>query len=578
MSTDFDGDFDDEANTPDLDFEFERDLDFDDLLEDDINELLPPGDRVHTSGRQKPSMSFDLGPHNQFLIPLSSTISKSETDLPKHISFWSSLSLIVGMSIGSGIFASPGVVFEHSGSVGSALLVWVVGGVLAIAGGLCYAELGTSMPSSGAEHPYLLRAFGSLPAFLFGFSGVTVTRPGSVAIITIICAEYIVRLLMYANPTEAPPAYLIKLIALVSLIALTLLNCISTKLGTLVQDVFTVLKVASLAIIGAIGIVKLLQSGAFTSTIAEGREAKPIFEGSSSNPGDYALALYSALWAYDGWNNLNLVTGELQNPSRDLPRAVILGPSIVIVAYVLANMAYFTVLPATVITTSNTIGMSFGKFVFGHVGAIIIPLVVIGSTIGASNASIFSGSRVAYVSARAAHLPKFLGKIHPRFRTPFNALIFQSAFSAALILFGDFRSLVNFYSMVAWFFYLLAVLALLKLRRTEPHMERPYRVWTPVAVAFLVSVVFLITLSVAEAPGAAVSALLFLGSGVPVWYVVVYKKLGWEGIAERISTPCGILLHKASTFLPTSLAPRKWTFGGYRRQASQEDGMEMEET
>ncbi|KAJ3020165.1 hypothetical protein HKX48_001217 [Thoreauomyces humboldtii] len=539
---------DDFADFNDLDdeggFEYTAD-DYDNAdlgLEDDINALLPVADRTRpaTHNRTLSSGTFELD--NQFLIPLSTTLSRAETSLPANLTFWSALALIVGMSIGSGIFASPGPVFAHAGSVGAALAVWAVAGGLAITGGMAYAELGTAFPQSGGEHPYLMAAFGHLPAFLFSWTGATVTRPGSVSIITFITAEYAVRLMYYTHPAEDPlPVWLVKFMALVCILGLTTLNCVSTRAGTVVQNIFTVLKILSLLVIGLIGVWQLITGGLTSPTESIDRPGTApsaaeegnfghgkLFAGSSTSPGDYALALYSALWAYDGWNNLNLVAGELKNPSRDLPRAITIGPSIVIVCYLLANVAYYAVLPAAVIVSSNTIAMAFGKYAFGHAGAILIPLIVIGSTLGASNASIFTGARLAHVSSHAGHLPAWLGKIHPRYRTPYNALVAQSTLSCLFVFVGDFTSLVNFYSMIAWFFYLLAVTALLRLRFTQPDLVRPYRVWTPVAVVFLASVLFLLGSSVMGAPWTALGALAFLASGIPVWWVVVHKRLGWD--------------------------------------------------
>ncbi|TPX57344.1 hypothetical protein PhCBS80983_g03916 [Powellomyces hirtus] len=531
VNSDFDDhDFDLDAHADFDDGEFGDDLD----LEESINALLPEADRTGGPSRPRRQSSATFELDNQFLIPLSSTLSRSELALPADLTFLSALGLIIGMSIGSGIFASPGPVFAHAGSVGAALMVWLGAGLLAISGGMCYAELGTAFPSSGGEHPYLMAAFGDLPAFLFSWTGATVTRPGSVSIISIITAEYAVRLMYYNHPdpsSEALPSWLVKFMAVITILALTALNSMSTRAGTLVQNIFTILKLASLVVIGLIGVVKLAR-GHVVGDPADGSENfnhSSLFQGSSTSPGDYALALYSALWAYDGWNNLNLVAGELKNPSKDLPRAVTLGPLIVIICYLLANVAYYAVLPADTIANSNTIAMHFGRRVFGHVGAIIIPLIVVGSTLGASNASIFSGARVAYVSARASHLPSFLGKIHPRYKTPFNALLTQSTLSVVFVLFGSFTSLVTFYSMIAWLFYLLAVLALLVLRRSQPHLDRPYRVYTPVAATFLASVVFLLASSALAAPVQALGALAFVTSGVPVYWVVVRKKLGWDG-------------------------------------------------
>ncbi|KAJ3158198.1 hypothetical protein HDU86_003156 [Geranomyces michiganensis] len=558
----FDLDADHGFSDPEDFADFEVFEDDDQDLEESINKLLPAKDRITPSRpRRHSSALFELD--SQFLIPLSRTLSKSEIALPANLTFASVLALIIGLSIGSGIFASPGLVFAHAGSVGAALVIWVLAGLIAIAGGCCYSELGTMLPSSGGEFEYFMAAFGDLPAFLFSWTGATVTRPASVSIITLTAAEYTVRLMFYTRPAdEALPLWLTKTTAIVFIIILTTLNCVSTKAGTTVQNIFTVLKLLSLCMIGAIGIYKLSQ-GAVVSG------GDPLFLHSSTNAVDYALALAPALWAYDGWSNVNLVAGELKNVKRDLPRAITLGPLIVIGSYLLANIAYYAVLPTNVITASHAVAMSFGKETFGHFGAIVIPLIVVGSTLSASNASIFTGARLAHVSARAGHLPAYLGTIHSRHRTPFNSLMTQSTLSVLFVLIGDFKSLVNFYSMISWFFYLLAVLALFVLRRTQPGLERPFRVWTPVAVVFLASTLFLLINGAAGAPREAVGAIGFLASGVPPWYIVVRKKLGWEDLGIRMISPFRRLAER----LPfVSVRPQ-----GYTRSSSQEDGMEMEE-
>ncbi|KAI8803333.1 amino acid permease-domain-containing protein [Cladochytrium replicatum] len=454
-----------------------------------------------------------------YSIPLS--LSRRDGELKRSMSLFSGLSLIVGMCIGSGIFASPGPIFGYTGSVGMSLIVWVGAGLLAMTGSLCYAELGTMIPASGGEHPYFMKAYGSFPAFLFSWTGVTVTRPGSVAIITTIFAEYFVKMFYLNHLPSSAPSWLVKIVALICVALLTWLNCISTKLGTVVLDIFTVLKTIALIFIGIIG-VALLAEGASRS-----HNYDHLFQNSSTNPGDYALALYSALWAYDGWNSLNLVAGELVDPEKNVPRAVLIGPFIVIVCYVMANVAYYAVLPADIVKSTNTIASDFGKQLFGSIGGIIFPIVVIGSTFGAANASVFTGARVIYVSAKHGHAPKFLGNVHPERNTPIPALLLQGGITGILICFGSFTSLVNFYSMIAWTFYFLAVLALLVLRWQFPLLARPFKVWLIVPLIFCAVTIFLISFSIFEAPGAAFGAFLFLASGVPI-YVLGCQGYTWE--------------------------------------------------
>ncbi|KAI8806182.1 amino acid permease-domain-containing protein [Cladochytrium replicatum] len=513
-----------------------------------------------------------------YSIPLS--LSRRDGELKRSVSLFSGLSLIVGMCIGSGIFASPGPIFGYTGSVGMSLIVWIGAGLLAMTGSLCYAELGTMIPASGGEHPYLMKAYGSFPAFLFSWTGVTVTRPGSVAIITTIFAEYFVKMFYLNHPPSSAPSWLVKIVALTCVALLTWLNCISTKLGTVILDIFTVLKTIALIFIGIIG-VALLAEGASRS-----HNYDNLFQNSSTNPGDYALALYSALWAYDGWNSLNLVAGELVDPEKNVPRAVLIGPFIVIVCYVMANVAYYAVLPAEIVKSTNTIASDFGKQLFGSIGGIIFPIVVIGSTFGAANASVFTGARVIYVSAKHGHAPKFLGNVHPERNTPIAALLLQGGITGILICFGSFTSLVNFYSMIAWTFYFLAVLALLVLRWQFPLLARPFRVWLIVPLIFCAVTIFLISFSVFEAPGAAVGAFLFLASGIPI-YVLGCQGYTWESFAGGFWRIFGgpimyvreVVLDwwdkargaASSTDLRSSLS-RVWdrAKGGYSRQATTE--------
>lgn len=278
----------------------------------------------------------------------------------------------LGSIIGSGIFASPGPVLEHAESVGNALLVWVFAGLLAMTGGLCYAELGTMIPESGGDHPYLLRAFGQLPAFLFSWTGILAARPGSIAIISTTAAEYTGRLF---NAKTLYP-WVTKLVAIFYTCVLSGINILSTNASTGFQTLMTLLKVLSLSLIGSYGIFTLI-IGKPSSTFDNG-----IFVESDFNPGSFSLAMYSALWAYDGWNSLNAVTGELQDPSKNLPRSIIGGLSLVILCYFTTNLAYYAVLPAETIKTSTTIGLDFGKIAFGSIGMIIIPIIVIISTLG----------------------------------------------------------------------------------------------------------------------------------------------------------------------------------------------------
>ncbi|KAJ3412410.1 hypothetical protein HDV05_000768 [Chytridiales sp. JEL 0842] len=460
-----------------------------------------------------------------FMIPLSSTLGgvNEETEMPHSISLFTGVGLIIGMSIGSGIFASPGPVLARTGSSWAALSVWIFGGFLVLLGSSCYAELGACIPGNGGEFIYLLKSFGELPAFLYSWSQITVGRPATVAVIASVFGEYLAGLILGwgSNSSAAtgggpvPGAQLLsRVVSIVLIWALTAIHSVSSALGAKVQDVFTFLKLGSLLLIGFEGIKYLIVEEGGGKNFEWGAVSK-----SSTNPGDYAIALYSALWAYDGWNNLNLVTGELKDSRRNLPRAVIIGPSIVIFCYLLVNVAYYAVLPVDVVTHSNTVALDFGRLVFGPIASVIVPLIVLGSTFGAANASIFTGARVASTSARHGHAPAWLGTLSKSNRTPINALIVQATLSSLFCLSASFSPLVTFYSNIAWGFYLLTVLGLLVLRWREPDLERPHRVWIISAVSFCIVVAGMIVLSVVERPVEALYAAAFVVCGVPVWWL-----------------------------------------------------------
>ncbi|KAJ3271431.1 hypothetical protein HDV01_006637 [Terramyces sp. JEL0728] len=494
-------------------------------------------------------------------IPISHTLHRSETELEKSITIWNGLGLIIGAIIGSGIFASPGPIVEYSGSVGGALCVWLVAGFLSMCGGLCYAELGTMIPSSGGEHPYLKRIYGALPAFLFSWTGILAGRPGGIAIITHTCAEYITRLLESSTDGQQSALYT-KLIAIFIICIITLINCVSTNASTRVQDFMTTLKIGSLGYIAAMGAFYLYR-GSPTDNFKT-----TLFQDSSSYPGNYALALFSALWAYDGWNNLNVVTGELKDPSKNLPRAVIGGTILVTICYFTTNIAYFAVLDKGVVAKSTTIGMDFGMAVFGNVGSSIIPLIVIISTLGAANATVFTGARVTFITSQQGHAPKFFSRISSS-RTPVNALILQAALSMVYILSGDYKVLVNLYSFIGWTFYFLCVFGILILRMAEPYAERPFKVWLAFPLLFSLVSGALIACSVWEAPTQALYALFLMSSGIPVYYVGYRFDLTWEDIVLFFSSLSSLSRAKESI---SSLLSR----GAYQRQNDMDANLELQ--
>ncbi|KAG0044227.1 hypothetical protein BGZ83_010520 [Gryganskiella cystojenkinii] len=477
------------------------------------------------------------------IIPLSSSeaIDRQRGDLQKNVTFSNGLTLVVGIIIGSGIFASPGPVLAYSKSVGVSLIIWFVSGLLAFAGSLCYAELGSAMPTSGGgEHAYLNHAFGSLPAFLFSWTSITTLKPAGNAIICVVFAEYVVNIIAQStwDPTQPMKHWSNKLIAIACVIILSGLNSISVTVGTRIQDIFTFIKVVTLLVIGIAGLVVLGQKTLSSHNFDHAFE-------SDSDPslGDIALGLYSGLWAYDGWNNLNYVSSEMKNPTKDLPRVIFAGVPIVIIFYLLANTAYYAVLPEAVVMNTNTVAIDFGKQMFGNTGGVLFAICVACSCFGAANGSIFTGARVIYASAREGYLPKMFGKVNEKRRTPIAALGLQAVMTSIMILGGTFSTLVNFYSVAAWLFYLASILGLLYLRYCEPNLKRPFRVWTIVPVMFTFLGLFLFLMPFVRAPLESCLAMVLVLAGLPLWVVKELisgnKGTRWQDLKTKVMHSLG---------------------------------------
>lgn len=481
----------------------------------------------------------------------------------KSLTYLNGLSLVVGLIIGSGIFSSPSQVSSRVGSAGAGLVVWVVSGVLAWTGGASYAELGGAIPLNGGSQVYLAKTFGELAGFLFTWSAVLVLKPGSAAIIAIIMGEYLVRAVIGAEAEHVSP-WISKGVALVGILAVTMLNCVSTRVGTRVNDMLMFLKFVALIFITVTGIVVAITGHTFTGEPTLEWKKHDWFEGTSSDLSAWALALYAGLWAFDGWDNTNYVVGEFRNPSRDLPRVIHTAMPLVILCYVLANIAYFLVLPLHSIDGSNTVAVMFGSRVFGSAGALVIALIVSASCFGALNSSTFTAGRLIYVAGKEGYIPHVFGRIgfgdrmledslstqrtrswlSKRLRscvgdedtglffTPVYALLLNCALTMGYCVVGEFSTLVTFYGVAGYTFYFLTVLGLIVLRVAEPQLERPYKTWITTPIIFCCVSLFLLSRAVFAQPLQTVIVVAFVVAGVPVYFWRVHGRERKGGVAE----------------------------------------------
>ncbi|XP_050399176.2 b(0,+)-type amino acid transporter 1 isoform X1 [Patella vulgata] len=428
------------------------------------------------------------------------------------------MSIIVGTIIGSGIFISPKGVLNYTGSVGLCLLVWVGSGLISLMGCLCYAELGTMLPQTGGEYVYLKTAFGDIPAFLFAWFNIMISKTSSFAIVTLTFATYAVSFFSMCGGPQLP----VKLISAITIILVGIINSWSATLAARIQIIFTFAKVLALVVIIIGGFVKIAQG--HTSVLSSG------FEGTLNSPFVIALAFYQALWAYGGWQNLNMVAEEIKNPPRDIPRALVSSVIIVITLYVLTNISYLTVMTVDELLDSPAVAATWGEKVLGA-AKMIIPLSVMVSTFGSTNGSAYVGGRLIFAAARDGFLPEVLSFLHVRKYTPIPSMILSITVALLMIIPGSISSLINFFSFTAWCFYGMTFASLLVMRYTKKDTPRPYKVPIVIPILMVFVSIYLVAAPIIYEPKIEfLYAFVFVMSGLLFYFPLVYYNLHFKCI------------------------------------------------
>jgi APA family basic amino acid/polyamine antiporter len=420
-------------------------------------------------------------------------------------------SIVVGGIIGSGIFISPAIVARETGSAGASILVWVVGGVIATCGGLCYAELSAAIPETGGTYVFLRRAYRwPMVAFLFGWAMFFASFTGAIAAVASAFAEYAGYFLEPLFP-YGPMAK--RVLALALILGLTAVNYVSVRWGGKVQNVATMLKVG--ALVGLIVVGLALGSGGALAT-------GPLFASSRAGGAGitaFGTALIAAVFAYNGWSYSSYVGGEARNPSRNLPLSILLGIAIVLVVYLLVNVALMKVLPLDQLAATSRPAAAAMEAVLGRAGGGFIAVAVMISTFGAANAVMLSCSRAYFAMAEDGLFFRALERVHPKFQTPANAILVQGLVAGAFAVSGSFEQILTYYAFVDYVFFIMAIAAVMVLRRTEPNLPRPYKVWgypiTP--LVFIAIVAWYVINTLIQRPAETAVGVALTLAGVPFY-------------------------------------------------------------
>lgn len=450
------------------------------------------------------------------------TNERRDSGLIRGLGLTGAASIVVGTVIGSGVFLVPSAMIRNLGSVRMLFLVWVIAGLLSLFGALTYAELAAAMPEAGGEYVYLSAAYGPFWGFLYGWTQFWVAKSGSIA--TLAAGFYTYLTIFYPRLTAnwfvlpwhiGPGGTLLEihygqLVAIALILALAGVNYAGVRVGGGVQVTVTAVKLLLLAIVIAVGLFSPAPHATSGGEIA----VVPGIAG-------FFAAMVSALWAYDGWNNVSMVSSEIKNPQRNLPKALIFGTATVIVIYLLINAAYFHVLSARQVAETPRVAAEMIQILYGPAATKAVAVAVLVSVFAALNGSILSGSRVPYAMARDGLFFRRVAEVHPKFHTPGISIVVLCLWSCVVVLSGWFDDLYNFVIFGSWILYLLTAVSVFVLRKKAPGMERPYRTvgYPIVPLLFIAVAVLLLWSTLLTRPRESLMGLVLMAAGIPFyWY------------------------------------------------------------
>ena len=430
-------------------------------------------------------------------------------ELSRQLNLLDAISIVIGTTIGVGIFIVPGSIARELPSPSIILAIWIITGIISFFGALAYAELGAMLPYSGGQYIYLREAYGPLAAFVCGWVSFLIVQSGSIAAVSVGFGLYF----SYLMP-GVPGAARWSPVAIIAVFSF--INYRGVRWAARTQNVFTALKICGLAVV--IGSAFLRSAPAVV---------RPDAAPAALSMHGVIVTLLGCFLAYDGWQYVALVAGEVQRPSRNVPLALALGAGAVILLYLLANLAYFRVLLLSEIAASEHVAASAAERTLGAIGAQLVSLTVMLSAAGAANGSILTSPRIYFAQARDGLFFRTLGEIHPRFGTPAFSILVQGVWSSIIALSGSYETLLTFVLFAMWLFHAMTVFGVYILRRKAPQLSRPYRMWgypvTP--LLFSAFAFWFVVNTFVTRPGSSLVGAVIIAAGLPTYYL-------WKRVAR----------------------------------------------
>ena len=431
--------------------------------------------------------------------------------LPRTLGLWSSVALVIGITIGSGIFRSPAAVARQVPSPMLMLGLWAAGGLVTLCGALSLAELSAALPESGGFYVYLREAWGPRVAFLFGWAQLVVLRASALGGIAIVFGEYLLRSL---GLDPSARVYVARGVAAAAIALAATANITGVNVAAAIVSVSTIVKVSALLVLILVALVLGGSHGGSLSHLTAETSA-------SIGAGSIGLALISVLWAYDGFGDLSIVGGEVKEPQKTLPAAIVIGTLTLLGIYVLANVAYLYVLRVDAVARSPLVAADTMMAIFGRMGVVLVYTCVTISAFSSLNGIMLTGPRIFFAMAEDGLFFEPLARVHPRFRTPHVAILLAGALGTVLVLSQTFEALTNAFVLAIWPFYALSVAAVYRLRVLRPDLPRPYKVvgYPIVPALFILATLWFVVNALVQEPVSTGITFGVILIGLPVYQI-----------------------------------------------------------